>query len=202
MRHGPRFDIPGPLMRSARDPAFSLSALSGVDPEGPVMVQIPPVADPGHFRNISLLTSSRIGFASEYVSGNVRQPVEHSVHFSLVLSALRAAGAQLLPVHATLVDDTRHFTLDQSNEINDRITENRLDMLVVDAQSRAFHRASAEGNPRLCVPIGIDADGIATAVWFYGAHWAGDRWAVLVRGCQQALSRNRQTSGLPTSVDE
>lgn len=194
VRHGPRFDIPGPLMRNVRDPAFSLSALSGVDPEGPVMVEIPPVADPGHFRDPPLLTGSRIGFASEYVSGNVRQPVEHSVHFSRVLSVLRAAGAQLLPVHALLMDDTRHFTLDQRNEINDRVTEHRLDVLVSDAQSYAFHQASAGGNPRVCVPIGMDADGIATAVWFYGAHWAGDRWAVLVQDCQRALSQDERTS--------
>lgn len=188
VEHGPRFDVPGPLMRSVRDPAFSLSALSGVDPEGPVMVQIPPVADPGPFRDTPLLTGSRIGFASEYVSGNVRQPIEHSVHFSHVLSVLRAAGAQLLPVHALLTDDTCHFTLDQRNEINDRVTEHRLDVLVSDARSRAFHRASAGGNPRVCVPIGIDAEGIASVVWFYGAHWAGDRWAVLVQDCQQVLS--------------
>jgi len=197
MRHGPRFDIPGPLMRSVRDPAFSLSALSGVDPEGPVMVQIPPVADPGPFRDTPLLTGSRIGFASEYVLGNVRQSVEHSVHFSHVLAVLRAAGAQLLPVHALLMDDTRHFTLDQRNEINDRVTEHRLDLLVSDGQSRAFHRASAGGNPRICVPIGIDAEGIASVVWFYGAHWAGDRWAVLVQDCQQVLSLDERTSGSP-----
>ncbi|MBT2374030.1 hypothetical protein [Pseudomonas fluorescens] len=174
-------------MRTVRDPSLSLIASSEVDPEGPVMVEIPPVTDAGYLKHNLSLAGSRIGFACEYVSGDVRETIEHSAHFALVLNSLRIAGAQLVPVHALLVDDTRHFTLDLSNEINDRVTENRLDMLVSDAKSAAFHRAATSGNPSVCVPTGTDSDGAATSVWFYGAHWAGNRLAALVQGCQQVL---------------
>lgn len=185
--YGPRFDIPGPMMRTVRDPSLLLIAMGEVDPEGPVMVEIPPVSDASHLRHNLSLAGSRIGFASEYVSGDVRETIEHSEHFALVLNSLRIAGAQLVPVHAFLVDDSRHFTLDLSNEINDRVTENRLDVLVSDTQSAAFHRAATSGNPSVCVPTGTDADGVTTSVWFYGAHWAGDRLASLVQGYQQVL---------------
>jgi hypothetical protein len=194
--YGPRFDIPGPMMRTVRDPALSLSALSGVDPEGPVMVEIPPVADAGHLRNTPSLAGSRIGFAREYVSGDVREALVHSAHFAHVLDVLRAAGAQLVPVHAHLADDRRYFTLDPGNEINDRITESRLDVLVSDSQSSAFHRTATAGNPRMCVLTGTNADGAWTSIWFYGAHWARDQVAALAQGCQQALSQStRPTTG-------
>jgi hypothetical protein len=194
--YGPRFDVPGPMMRTVRDPSLSLIALSGVDPEGPVMVQIPPVADAGSMRNNPSLAGIRIGFASEYVSGDVREVVEHSAHFAQVLGTLRAGGAQLMPVHALLVDDTRYFTLDSNNEINDRITENRLDVLVSDAQSAAFHNAAATGNPRICVSTGTDAAGVSMDVWFYGAYWASDRLEALVQSCQQVLLQEKRLAGI------
>lgn len=187
--YGPRFDIPGPMMRTVRDPPLSLIALSGVDPEGPVMVEIPPVADAGHLRNTPSLAGSRIGFASEYVAGDVRETIKHSAHFARVLNVLRAAGAELVPVQALVVDNTRHFTLNSNNEIDDRVTENRLDGLVSDAQSGAFHQTSTAANPRFRVSAGVDAKGVSLVVWFYGAHWGGDRLAALVRGCQQVLGR-------------
>jgi len=157
--YGPRFDIPGPMMRAVRDPSLSLIALGGVDPEGPVMVEIPPVADAGHLINTRPLAGSRIGFASEYVAGDVRETIEHSAHFAQVLNVLRTAGAELVPVHARVMDDARHFTLDPGNEINDRVTENRLDGLVSDAQSAAFHQAATAGNPRIRIPTGTGPDG-------------------------------------------
>lgn len=184
---GPRFDVPGPMMRTVRDPALSLIALSGVDPEGPVMVEIPPVADAGHLSNLPSLACSRIGFANEYVRSDVREMVEHSAHFVHVLKLLRAAGAELVPVHALLVGDTRYFSLGLSNEIAERITENQLDALISDARSPAFHRTCTTGSPRICLHTGLDADGAETSVWFYGAHWAGDRLAALVRSCQHVL---------------
>ncbi|MHA6577140.1 hypothetical protein [Pseudomonas yamanorum] len=187
--YGPRFDIPGPMMRTVRDPSLSLIALSGVDPEGPVMVEIPPVADSGHLINTPPLAGSRIGFASEYVAGDVRETIKHSAHFAQVLNVLRTAGAELVPVYARLTDDTGHFTLHPGNEINDRVTENRLDGLVSDAQSAAFHQAATAGNPSFRVPVGTDADGVSRVIWFYGAHWSGARLAALARGCQQVLER-------------
>ena len=186
--YGPRFDIPGPMMRTVRDPSLSLIALSGVDPEGPVMVEIPPVADSGHLINTPPLAGSRIGFASEYVAGDGRETIEHSAHFAQVLNVLRAAGAELVPVYARLTDDTGHFTLHPGNEINDRVTENRLDGLVSDAQSAAFHQAATAGNPRIRIPTGAGPDGVLTFAWLYGAYWAGDRLAALAQGCRLVLS--------------
>ena len=153
------------------------------------MVEIPPVADAGHLRNTPSLAGSRIGFASEYVAGDVRETIKHSAHFARVLNVLRAAGAELVPVQALVVDNTRHFTLNSNNEIDDRVTENRLDGLVSDAQSGAFHQTSTAANPRFRVSAGVDAKGVSLVVWFYGAHWGGDRLAALVRGCQQVLGR-------------
>lgn len=186
--YGPRFDIPGPMMRAVRDPSLSLIALGGVDPEGPVMVEIPPVADTGHQINTRPLAGSRIGFASEYVAGDVRETIKHSAHFAQVLNVLRTAGAELVPVFARVMDDARHFTLDPGNEINDRVTENRLDGLVSDAQSAAFHHAATAGNPRIRIPIGTGPDGVSTFVWFYGAYWAGDGLAALAQRCRLVLS--------------
>lgn len=186
--YGPRFDIPGPMMRAVRDPSLSLIALGGVDPEGPVMVEIPPVADAGHLINTRPLAGSRIGFASEYVAGDVRETIEHSAHFAQVLNVLRTAGAELVPVYARVMDDARHFTLDPGNEINDRVTENRLDGLVSDAQSAAFHQAATAGNPRIRIPTGTGPDGVSTFVWFYGAYWAGDGLAALAQRCRLVLS--------------
>jgi len=197
----PRFDVPGPMMRTVRDPALLLSAMSGVDPEGPVMVEIPPVVNPGNVSNCALLAGSRIGFASEYLLGNDRQPVEHSAHFIWVLKVLSNAGAQLVPVLARVSDDAHHFTLYASNEIDDRVMEGRLDALVSDASSVAFHPSATSAHPRISISTGPDTDGAATLIWFYGAHWASDQLGALVHGCQQvlvqALDSARTPSGLP-----
>ncbi|WP_237151267.1 amidase family protein [Pseudomonas sp. ADAK18] len=193
----PRFDVPGPMMSTVRDPALLLIAMSGADPEGPVMVEIPPVVNPGNVSNCALLTGSRIGFASEYLSGNDRQTIEHSAHFTWVLKVLNNAGAQLVPVLAHRLDDTRHFTLDSSNEIDDRVAEGRLDALVSDASSVAFHPSATSAHPKLCVSTGLDADGTATSVWFYGAHWASDPLVALVHGCQQVLAQALDSARTP-----
>ncbi|MDY7534964.1 hypothetical protein RGV33_25360 [Pseudomonas sp. Bout1] len=185
--YGPRFEMPGPMMRTVRDPSLSLIALNGVDPEGPVMVQVPPVADAGQWRSTLSLAGSRIGFACECVAGGVRETIQHSAQFARVLNALRMAGAELVPVQALVTDNARHFTLDSSNEINDRVAENRLDGLVSDAQSTAFHQASTAGNPSFRVPVGMGADGVSTVIWFYGAHWSAERLAALVLGCRNVL---------------
>lgn len=199
---GPRFDIPGPMMRTVRDPALSLIALSGVDPEGKVMVEIPPVADAGHLRNTPSLAGSRIGFAGEYRCGERREAVSHSKYFSRVLSLLRTAGAQLVPVPALIADDTRYFSLAHSNEIDERVTEYQLDALISDAQTPAFHRASTTGHPRFCLPVGADVEGVSAGVWFYGARWAGDRLATLVHGFRQVLLADKSSPDGPTSRSE
>ncbi|MFC6338428.1 hypothetical protein GIR22_25260 [Pseudomonas sp. CCM 7891] len=187
-------------MRTVRDPSLSLSSLSGVDPEGPVMVEIPPVVNPGGVSRCALLAGSRIGFACEYVSGNDRQTAEHTAHFTWVLKMLGSVGVQLVPVSAQLGEDTRYFTLDSNNEIDDRVTQSRLDALVSDEQSAAFHQAATLGNPGICVSTGKDANGAATFVWFYGAGWVGDRLAVLVQAFEQVLENGsaRAAPGLPT----
>lgn len=197
--YGPRFDIPGPMMRTVRDPSLSLQALSGVDPEGAVMVEIPPVADAGHLKTLSVLAGSRIGFASEYIDADSYIPIEHSAHFARVLSVLQATGVQLVAVQALRVDESCYFSLEQGNEIDDRVHENRLDMLVSDAHSAAFHRGATERNPKRCLPTGTDSDGTETAVWCYGAHGCDDRLKVLVQEFQRVLQQEGQALGLPTS---
>ncbi|NWC91601.1 MULTISPECIES: hypothetical protein [unclassified Pseudomonas] len=199
---GPRFDIPGPMMRTVRDPALSLVALSGVEPDGQVMVEIPPVADAGYLRSTPSLSGSRIGFASEYRCGDVRETVEHRVAFAQVLNRLRTAGAQLVPVQALLVDDSQYFSLLQSNEIDDRVAEHQLDALISDAHTPAFHHASTTGNPRFCLLAGTDVEGASLSVWFYGAQWAGDRLAALVHSSRQVLLAGMRSPDGPTSGRE
>lgn len=193
---GPRFDIPGPMMKTMRDPALSLVGLSGMDPEGPVMVQTPPVHN-DNASNISLaLVGWRIGFADEYLRGGVREFVEHSAHFSQVLDVLRRAGVLLVPVTARLADEALYFTLEHNNEIDDRVTEHGLDALVCDGLSAAFHRSAELGCPGICLEGSADNDGVVPSVWFYGARWGRSRVEALVKGYQQALRAMGQSETL------
>lgn len=190
LAYSPRFDIPGPMMRTVRDPALSLTALSGVDPVGPVMVEVPPIRDNSALKSPLALVGWRIGFADEYVRGEVRETVEHGLSFRQALEVLRIAGAQLVPVPAKLPDDALYFTLESSNEIDECVTEHRLDALVSDGQSTAFHASCKAGYPGICVTFGEDASGTSVVLWFYGARWARDSLSALVRGYQQALRQS------------
>ena len=126
---GPRFDIPGPMMKTVRDPSLSLIALSGLDPVGQVMVEVPPIMENNAAKSAPALADWRIGFADGYLRNGVRETVEHSSGFLQALEVLKAAGAEVVPVEAQL-PDAAYFTLESSNEIDKRTNEHRLDALV------------------------------------------------------------------------
>ncbi|KAF1030943.1 MAG: hypothetical protein GAK37_01032 [Pseudomonas sp.] len=180
---GPRFDVPGPMMHTRRDPALSLVAMSGVDPAESVMVEVAPVMPDTLVLQTHALVGWRVGFADRYVWGEAAPFPEHSSYFFQALETLRLAGAQLVPVPARAVEPGFHFTLDTRNEIDERVTEHRLDALVADAQCPAFHAACKPGNGALCVST---VEG--TTIWFYSSRWAQDSLGVLVQVYQQAAT--------------
>lgn len=188
---GPRFDIPGPMMKTVRDPSLSLIALSGLDPAGPVMVEVPPITDNSAAKSSPALATWRIGFADEYLRNGVRETVEHSSGFLQALEVLKAAGAEVLPVVAQLPDDAAYFALASSNEIDDRVSEHCLDALVSDGQSPAFHGFCKTGYPGVCQIFNDATDGTHVVLWFYGARWARDSLSALVRVYQQVMQAAR-----------
>ncbi|OPA85415.1 hypothetical protein BFW86_21910 [Pseudomonas fluorescens] len=169
-------------LKPLRDPALSLIALSGVDPSEPVMVEVPLVQNNSAFTCARTLAGRRVGFADRYQRGDEHCPIEHRASFSRALDVLRGAGAQLLPVPAQLPDDGLYFNLHTRNEIDERVTEYRLDALVSDSQSDAFHAACWSGYPVASEPLGDGA-----TLWFYGARWARDSLADLVQGYRSTL---------------
>lgn len=174
----PRFDVPGPLMRTLRDPALSLCALSGVEPSEPVMVEVPLVQNNKPSTRAEALVGWRIGFSHRDLGAAV------SDAFLQALDTLRSAGALLVPVDVPPHDEASQFSVRTHDQIDMCVIENRLDALVSDSNSAAFHAACALGHPKLGEPLG---DG--STIWFYGARWAGDRLTVLVQGFRQLLQR-------------
>nr|WP_256262097.1 amidase family protein [Pseudomonas costantinii] len=179
----PGYNALAPLIKTVRDPALSLIALSGIDPTEPVMVEVPLVLNNTTATATQLLSGWRIGFAGRYVYGDLAEPVEHSATFYRALDILRQAGAQLVAVDAQRADDTLQFSTQIRNEIDELVTGHRLDALVSDGQSAAFHRACRSGYPRLCEAL---EDG--TRVWFYSARWARDSLTTLSRVYRQGVS--------------
>ncbi|WP_438869031.1 hypothetical protein [Pseudomonas sp. L1(2025)] len=175
----PGYNAPAFPARPARDPALSLAALSGIDPTGPVMVEVPLVLNNTRFTTTQLLSGWRIGFADRYVQSDHRETVEHSEALCAAFDLLRQAGAQLVPVDAYRQDNSLQFTL-QSNEIDDLVTAHRLDALVSGSESDAFHRACVSGYPSLSEPLGDGAK-----LWFYAARWSRDALPLLLRAYRQ-----------------
>ena len=175
----PGYNALAPLNRPVRDPALSLVALGGIDPTGPVMVEVPLVLNNTTFTASRELGGWRLGFAHRYVRGDHAETVEHSAALRTAFDLLRQAGAQLIPVDARCENDTFQFTL-QSNEIDDLVSEHRLDALISDSQSVAFHRACTNGYPSLYEPLGEGAK-----LWFYGARWSRDALPILLRAYRQ-----------------
>lgn len=188
----PRFDVPGPMMKTVRDPALSLNALSGIDPSGPVMVQVPLVLNNSTFTCVRTLAGWRIGFAHRYRDAGDGVTISHSAAFLQALNTLRSAGALLVPLDAQRSDDANQFTVNTRNEIDACVSEHRLDALVSESQSTAFHGACRSGYPALSESL---EDG--TTLWFYGALWAGDRVIALVQVYRQLL---QHAEWLPTTV--
>lgn len=190
----PRLDVPGPLMKTVRDPALSLNALSGIDPSGPVMVEVPLVLNNSTFASVQTLAGWRIGFAQRYVGAGEAEAICHSAAFLQALNTLRSAGALLVPVESHRSDAANQFTLQTRNEIDACVSEHRLDAVVSESSSAAFHGACKSGYPGMCESM---VDG--TNLWFYGARWAGDRLMALVQVYRQLL---QQTVLMPTSERE
>ena len=174
----PGYTSPALPLKPVRDPSLSLIALSGVDPSGPVMVEVPLVQNNNVLAVSQALAGRRIGFAERFVQG---EPLEHTTAFLNALDVLRRAGAQLVPVLAQRSDDSLLFDLQTRNEIDAHVSENRLDALVSDSRSAAFHAACWNGYPVHGEPLEEGA-----TVWFYGARWSKDALQALVQEYRSA----------------
>ena len=189
----PGYDSPGLPLRPVRDPSLSLIALSGVDPSGPVMVEVPLVQNNSSFIAANVLAGRRVGFAERYSRGNDHEAIEHRAPFRRALDILRQAGVHLLPVPAQRADETLRFT---HNEIDELVNEYRLDALVSDSQSAAFHAACWSGYPMLGEPLGDGA-----TLWFYGARWSKDALTALVQGYRNTRRLLDVQDGLPVTLN-
>lgn len=164
----PGYNAIAPHIKTVRDPALSLIALSGIDHSEPVMVEVPLVLNNTTFTASELLSGWRIGFADRYVYGDHVEPVEHSVALRRVFECLRQAGVQWVPVAARRDDHTLKFNL-RRNEIDQLVSEYRLDALVSEDESVAFHGACTSAHASICEPLD---DG--TKLWIYGAQWSAN----------------------------
>jgi len=181
----PGYDAPALPIKPMRDPSLSLIALSGVDPREPVMVAVPPVQDNCTFTTVHGLSGKRIGFADCYGSGPDQTSIAHRALFMRALETLCRAGVKLVPVPARRVDASLQFNLHTHNEIDELVNEYRLDALVSDSQSAAFHEACWAGYPRFGEPL----EG-GTTLWFYGARWSRESLAVVVQGYRSVRLNN------------
>jgi hypothetical protein len=171
-----------------------LIALSGIDPSGPLMAEVPPVLNNSPFTRTQVLVGWRIGFANRYVGPGASEAVDHSPAFLQALDTLRSAGAQLVALDALRGDRANPFVACTRNEIDERVGEHSLDALVSESKSAAFHGACASGYPGVYELL----EG-GTKLWFYGARWAGDRLLVLVRFYRRLL---KDSVWMPTSSSE
>jgi hypothetical protein len=188
----PGYNAPGVPIKPLRDPSLSLIALSGVEPEGPVMVEVPLVQNNSSFTTVQSLPGWRVGFANRYVRGG-----EHSAAFMHALKVLRRVGVQLVPVAAQRTDDAVQFSLHTRNEIDDHALTYRLDALVSDSHSTAFHAACWSGYPRLEEPL--EGGG---RLYFYGSRWSRDSLRALVQGYRNNVACLAAGAGETTfSVD-
>ncbi|SFB49227.1 hypothetical protein SAMN05216248_10816 [Pseudomonas simiae] len=171
----PGYDAPSLPLKPLRDPALSLIALSGVDPSGPVMVEVPLVENNTAFTATHALGGRRVGFAERFVDDHEEGRIEHPPSFLKALGILRQAGTELVPVPAHRANQTLHTR----NEIDELVRALRLVALVSDSRSSAFHSACWSGYPGVGAPL---EDG--ATLWFYGARWAKDWLPALVQGYQ------------------
>ncbi|QOY70385.1 hypothetical protein IH404_21750 [Pseudomonas sp. OST1909] len=171
----PGYNAPALPLKPTRDPSLSLIALSGLEPSGPVMVEVPLVQNNSTFSAASTLSGRRVGFAQRW--GHDQTPIEHGVTFLRALDVLCRAGTNLVPVPARHADDPRPG----GNEIDELVHAYQLDALVADSQNVAFHDACWSGYPRLNEPL---EDG--AVLWFYGARWSKDSLTALVLGYRSA----------------
>lgn len=179
----PGYNALAPLVKTVRDPSLSLIALSGIEPTGPLMVEVSLVENKTTFSATRMLVGWRVGYAERYVHNGHIEPVEHSSALRRAFEILRQAGAQLVAVDARRADDSLEFTLQAINEIDDLVTRYLLDALVSDDLSDAFRDACQSGYPSLCEPL---EDGVNLR--FYGARWSRDALTVLAQAYRQQVS--------------
>lgn len=179
----PGYNALAPQVRTVRDPSLSLVALSGIEPTGPVMVEVPLVLNNTTFTSSTMLAGWRIGYVGRYVQGGRAAPVDHSSALRRVFEVLRQAGVQLVAVDVRHADDSHEFSLQACNDIDELVTRYGLDALVSDDANAAFHGACRSGYPSICEPL---EGGIK--LWFYGARWSGDSLNALVLAYRQQVS--------------
>lgn len=192
----PGYNAPALPVKPMRDPSLSLVALSGIDPSGPVMVEVPLVQNNTTFTVDRRVTGLRVGVAQRYERGDDHPRIEHRALFVRALESLRLAGVERVHVPAQWADDTLKFNLRTRNEIDELFSQYRLDALVSDSQSAAFHEACLAGYPRLGEPLG---DG--TTLWFYGSRLSKDSLPNLVQGYRSACRLMAVQGGLPGALN-
>lgn len=192
----PGYSAPALPVKPVREPSLSLVALSGIDPSGPVMVEVPLVQNNTTFTADRSVTGLRVGIAERYARGEGHPCIEHCALFVRALENLRLAGVELVQVPALWADDTLQFNLHTRHEIDALFSKYRLDALVSDSLSAAFHDACRAGYPRLGEPLG---DG--TTLWFYGVRWSKGALPNLVHGYRSACRLMAAQGGLPGALN-
>lgn len=182
----PGYNALAPMLKPTRDPALSLIAISGVDPTEPVMVEVPLVQNNSALTTAAVLAGWRIGYASRYVGGGRVELTDQSENLRRAFIILRQAGVQLVAVDAQRTDNP----LESARAIDELVASHRLDALVSDNQSAAFHAACTSGYPSACQVL---EDG--ARLWFYGARWAADRVKVLLQTYRHLASAEAPTRG-------
>lgn len=175
----PGYNALAPHVKTTRDPSLSLIALSGIEPTGPVMVEVPLVLNNTTFTASKMLAGWRIGFVGRYLCAGHYALAEHSRAFDI----LRQAGAQLVAVDAQRADDSLEFTLQVTNDIDELVTRHRLDALVSDDLNDVFHQAYLNGYPGFCELL---EEGMTLR--FYSARWSRDSLATLVQAYRQQVA--------------
>ncbi|MCR4541253.1 hypothetical protein NUV89_22935 [Pseudomonas sp. 18.1.10] len=179
----PGYNALAPHVKTVRDPSLSLIALSGIEPTGPVMVEVPLVLNNTTFASSKVMAGWRIGYVGRYVRAGRAEPVEQGSALRQVLEVLRQAGVQWVAVDVKRADQTLEFTLQACNDIDDLVTRYRLDALVSVEGNAAFQGACASGYRSICIPL----EG-GMKLWFYGARWSRDSLDTLAQAYRQHAS--------------
>ncbi|NWA01682.1 amidase family protein [Pseudomonas gingeri] len=89
-------DSAGPITRSVRDAALMLNAMVGLDPQDPATAQVPVAKDYSALLKEDALKGKVIGYPSRFQPGS--EGLAEHPRFAGAMAAMRAAGAQLVPV--------------------------------------------------------------------------------------------------------
>jgi amidase len=253
-----KLDTPGPMVRSVRDAALLLNAMTGNDPADPI--NKPSGVNTTDYTALlrpDALAGRRIGFPLKF--DNSAEGVESDPQFSRALEVMQAAGAILIPVELTdplseQVDEAlwmgikrdlprylatrtamaaptleaivrfnkdtpgnpdygqsilsaantidfeertynelwRKIQHENAAVIDGLLNTHQLDALVLDVGSPGLNVIALAGYPGIMMPSGVDADGVPTSVFFYGAPWSEAKLLAMAYSYEQA-SHARQT---------